>query len=257
MGRKSQPTDPQNQQKSYAYQSLQERIEQAGDARESEILADVVAVQHCESRKLGALLHVGAHHAHSREILLHAAADIRKHALNRFEAIVDAPAEKQYGQAHQRRWRQRHQSQRPVYPQHHRHGQHQRQRSLAPVHDARSEHHAYCVHVVGGARQDVARANATVEIRIKRDQPPEQLVAEIVLDVARDPDQDHPHPVLEEALDSRSPGQDSAETEHHAQRNAGRQRVNGSAHHQRQRRAKEIFHHQRAESQRETASITP
>src|SRR5450631_2372426 len=47
-----------------------------------------------------------------------------------------------------------------------------------------------------------------VIVRRKLHQVPEQVVAQVVFDIARDPDDDHPHPVLEQALDRRQPYQE-------------------------------------------------
>ena len=75
------------------------------------------------------------------------------------------------------------------------------------------EHHADGIQVVGGARHDVAGAHAAVEIRGERDQVAEQVVAQIVLDVARDADEDHAHPVLEEAFHQRRPSRQAGEAQ--------------------------------------------
>ena len=47
--------------------------------------------------------------------------------------------------------------------------QHERQAGLGPVHDARTEHHAHGVQVVGGARHDVAGARARRRNRARGD----------------------------------------------------------------------------------------
>ncbi len=65
--------------------------------------AHIILIQHFELADLGLLLRVSANHAHAREILLDAAADVGEHLLDRFEAIVNAAAEEDHRNAHQRR----------------------------------------------------------------------------------------------------------------------------------------------------------
>ena len=79
----------------------------------------------------------------------------------------------------------------------------------------------------------------------------EQIVAQIVLDVARDADDDHAHPELEHALDQRQADEQTGEAQQPGQAEGVRQRVNGGADHQRLRRAGDILEHQRTHAQRQ------
>ena len=158
---------------------------------------DVILVEQLELVQLGFFLRVGADHPHARQILLHPAADIGKHLLDHFEAVVNALAEQHHRDAHQRRRNQADQRELPIHRQHDGDGEHRGEHGLGPVHDARAQHHAHGVQIVGGARHDVAGAIAGVEIGRERHQVREQLIAKIEFDVARNADQDHAHPILE------------------------------------------------------------
>jgi len=55
------------------------------------------------------------------------------------------------------------------------------------------------------ARQNIAGAHAAIKFRVERDQSRKDVVAEIEFNIARDPDRNHAHPVLEHALRERNP----------------------------------------------------
>ena len=91
---------PQHRQEGEADERLQQRLEDARDAHQADILRDVGAVQLLEVAQLGLFLHEGPHHAHTGQILLHAAADIGEHGLDAFEAGMNGAPEKDHRQAH-------------------------------------------------------------------------------------------------------------------------------------------------------------
>ncbi len=74
-----------------------------------------VLVQFLEAAHFGLLLHEGADHAHAGEVLLHAAGDIGEHRLDLLEAVVDAPAEEDHGEADGGRRQHGEQRQPPVH----------------------------------------------------------------------------------------------------------------------------------------------
>jgi hypothetical protein len=114
---------------------------------------------------------------------------------------VDAPTEENHGGAHKRRRNQAQQGETPIHSDHDADQEERGEEGLGKVHDARPQHHAHGVEIVGGARHDVPGTVAGVEILRQRDDVREQIVAQIELNVARQADQDHPHPILEEPLD--------------------------------------------------------
>ncbi len=120
-----------------------------------------------------------------------------------FETIVDAAAEQDHRNAHQRRGNQAEQCQPPIYLRHHANQEDRGEECFGEVHDARAQHHADRVQIVGGAGHDVAGAVFRVEVLRERDNVREQIVAQIELDVAGQADQDDAHPILEESLDQR------------------------------------------------------
>ena len=80
------------------------------------------------------------------------------------------------------------------------HGQHHSEQSCGAVHDSGPEHHADLIEVVGGARHQLAGAVAHVELGLHGEQAIEQVVAQVVLDIAREADQDPARPEGEDAL---------------------------------------------------------
>src|SRR5688572_9887744 len=101
-GQQTAPTDEQHDQESHADQRLEHRHEQAAGEAEPQILADVIAVEMLEAIDFSLFLRIGADYPDTREILLHAAADIGKQRLNPLEALMDYAAELDHGEAHER-----------------------------------------------------------------------------------------------------------------------------------------------------------
>ncbi len=165
----------------------------------ADILVYVILVQQFELPDLRFLLRVSPNHTHTREIFLDAAADVGKHLLDGFEAIVNAASEQDHRHADHRRGNEAEQRQPPIHPGHDGNQKESGEECLGEVHDAGAEHHANRVQIVGGARHDVAGAVFRVEVLRERDNVREQIVTEIELDVARQADEDHAHPVLEDS----------------------------------------------------------
>jgi hypothetical protein len=248
---------PEHRQKGEADERLQQGLEDARDAHQPDILRDICAVQFFEVAQLGLFLHEGAHHAHAGQVLLHAATDIRKHGLDALKARVNGTPEEDHRQAHQGRRQDGQGCQTPIHNDHDDDGQQESKAGFGPIHNARAEHHADSVQVVGRARHDVAGAHAAVIIRRKLHQVTEQIVTQVVFDVARDPDDDHAHPVLKEALDGGEPHQQSSEAQKSAEAEGVRKRVDRRADHQRLHGARDIFQHQRSQAQRQPPAIAP
>src|SRR5439155_17631619 len=136
----------------------------------------------------GAFLRVGPDYSNAREVLLYAAADVGEHGLDLFETVVNAAAENHDDERDQRRRYESDHGKPPIGPQHDRNGEHGSERRLGPVHDSGAEHHTDRVKVVRGARHDVAGPIFCVETRGERYEMREEAIAEVVLDVAGDAD---------------------------------------------------------------------
>jgi hypothetical protein len=84
-----------------------------------------------------------------------------------------------------------------------------------------------------------------------------KLVAEIVFDIAGDADQDDAHPILKDALEDRKAHQDGRELKDDLEAEAGGERIDASADHQRKRSTENILQHQRPHAQGQAAAIAP
>ncbi len=215
------PSRPQHDQHGHAHQGFEHRHEGARKPSQPDVLPDVIQVELLEQPQLGLLLHVGADHANSRDVLLGAAADVGEHSLDVLEAVVNPASEQAHSQADERGGQERYQREAPVHIEHDGSHDDERETGLGSVHEPRPEHHAHRVQIVGGARHDVAGAHAPVEIRRKRGEPPEEVVAKVVLDVPGDADQDHAHPILEDALEGGEAHDGGRKPQHRLEAEAG------------------------------------
>ena len=151
----------------------------------------------------GYLLHVGANHARSGEVLLGARGDVGEHGLDLFKAFVNLPAEVLDDDA-------RHgQGQEGVEGEFGADFHHVDQRAdgedqrVGGIHDGGAEQHAHRIQVVGGARHDVAGAGALIVGIGEALEVLEQVVAQIEFDVARDTNHDPARQELEDSLTER------------------------------------------------------
>ena len=188
---------PQHRQEGQPDQRFEQRLEDARDSHQPDILRNITAVQFLETAYFSAFLYESPDHADAGQIFLHAAADIGKHGLDALEPRMNGAPEENYRQADQGRRQHGQQCQAPIHRDHDNDGQQKRQAGLGPVHDARAEHHAHGVQIVGGARHNVSGAHARVIVRRQLHQMAEQVVAQVVFDIARNAYDDHAHPVLE------------------------------------------------------------
>ena len=177
MGQQARSAGVQDDDERDANQALQQRIESPREQRQTQILRNVGLVHGLELGHFLLFLHISANHADAGEMFLDAARDVAEHGLNRFKTVVDLASKEDDGEAHEGRGCQRNQRQLPVDRHHHDQRQNQRQAGFEQVHQARAEHHAHGIQVVRGARHDVAGAEFGVEIRGKRHQFGEQIVA--------------------------------------------------------------------------------
>ena len=78
-------------------------------------------------------------------------------------------------------------------------GDDEREDRRGRVHDRGADHHAHGVEIVRGARHQVARAIGLVERERKAFEVREEIVAQVVFDIARDADDDSAHQEAEDA----------------------------------------------------------
>ena len=107
------------------------------------------------------------------------------------------------------------------------------------------------------ARQNIAGAHAAIKFRVERDQSRKDVVAEIEFNIARDPDRNHAHPVLEHALRERNPANSAQNSKMRRSLNPRFRSIGRETHHQRLGYGKRILDRQRAESQCECAPVSP
>ena len=181
-------------------QELQQGIEAAPDADQPEAGLDIVGIGSGEPADLGRALVVGPQHAQAGQVLLHPDADPGEVLLDGLELLVRAAAEVSYRQRDQRHGREDDQSEQPVRPSHD--GEHRRDHNpdLGRVHQPRPQQGAHLGEVVGHPRHQVAGAVALVKRPIQRDQVGADVVAQVVLDIARDRDQNPAHRILRDSL---------------------------------------------------------
>ena len=149
-----------------------------------------------------------AHHAHAGEVLLHARGQQRELRLHRLEAALDALAEEPHRERDQRQRQQRVEREARTDRQHQEHGGGAHRERVDQIHEAGTEHHAHRGQIVGRARHQLAGAMGLEVLRGQLQETPEEIVAQIELDVARHADHEVAHPVLEGAASDRDDEQD-------------------------------------------------
>ncbi len=105
-----------------------------------------------------------------------------------------------HGNRSERQGRYSQQGEPPVKVQHETDGGHAHHQRVGRVHDPGADHIPHRVQVVGELRHQIAGTVLGVISRRKPHEVRKQIVAEVVLDVARDSDQDPAHPELENSL---------------------------------------------------------
>ena len=126
----------------------------------------------------------------------------------------------------ERKRQQRNQGQAHIDGQHEEHADNERQRGGGRVHHGGADHHSHGTQVVSGTRHQVARA-VMLEVRIETLEVGEEIVAEVMLDVARCADDDPAHQEAEYSADGRKQ-EDRAAIETHLRRvDTARQIVDG------------------------------
>ena len=159
----------------------------------------VLGVGDSEPLQLRLFLAVGAHDADARQRFLGDGADVGQLRLDLLEPLVDGAPEELHRQGHERQRDQREQREPCVDGQHQDEGHHEPEQRVRGIHHRRSDHLAHGVQVVGGAGHQVAGATRLevgdrhlLELR-------EEVVAHVVLDIARRPDEDAAHEEPEDA----------------------------------------------------------
>ena len=184
----------------HADESHESRKKQAPGSDQLDVALDVIPVDAIEGFDFRLFLRIGANDANAREIFLRARGKRAQSGLDPFRKPVNDPAEVIHGDDYKRHRQQD--------PQRETRGQldHEIEREdacgnrVGRVHDARAEHHADGVEVISGARHQVARAVADIEFRLEFYQPGEQIIAQVVFDLARDSDQNPSRPEREKSF---------------------------------------------------------
>ena len=193
---------PEHQQRTQAEQQRQAGVERPLQANQPAVARDVLLVGLAELREFGALLAVRPHDSHARQVLLRHGAQLGELLLDALEPPVDRRAEDLDRHRDKRQRQQRDHRQPRIDRDHQDDGDDEHERGLGRIHHRWPGHHADGVEVVGRTRHQVAGPAFLVERRRQALQVPEEIVAEVVLHVPRDADDDLPH---EEPEDSRRP----------------------------------------------------
>ena len=184
-----------------AENELERGPQHAHQLHQAQCAADILAIEPLEEADLRLLAREGANQPHAGVILLGLRGNIGEAGLNALEALVNLASDILHEDAGQRHGRQRHQREPGTDAQHENQRKNAQENGVRAVHEPRTEQHAHRVQVVGHARHDVAGAIALVEARVLRFQLAEQVVAQVELDLARDPDQNPALRIHENALD--------------------------------------------------------
>jgi hypothetical protein len=190
---------PQHQQRTDPEEERHARVEQSLQPDQAPVPPHVLFVRAPEALELRGLLAVRPDDAHARERFLDDRADVRELCLDRLEAAVDGTAEPLDRNGHERERHERDERQPRIDRQHHRDGDDEREDRRGRVHHRGADHHAHGVEIVRGARHQVSRAVGLVERERKALEAAEEVVAQVVFDLARDADDDSAHQVAEDA----------------------------------------------------------
>ena len=193
---------------------------------------------------LGLLLGKGAHHAHAGQVLPDPFGQVGIERLDGFKPVVNLPAKKGDRHGDQRQRRQGQHRQPGIEIQHHADGRHAGGHRVGRVHDAGAQHVAHGVQVVGELRHQIAGTILGVVPRRETQQMSEEIVAQVVLDVARNPDQDPAHPELKERLGQGNEDEQGREEEHGSADAPGRETVNSLFQDERQAGTQGLGHSQ-------------
>lgn len=202
---------PHDEEEGEADEGLEQGVEDAGIAGEAEIGADVILIESFEFAELGLFLRVGADDADAVEVFLNAAGDVAELGLDELEALVDLLAEVNDDEADEGGGDEGDEGELPVDAGHDGDGEEGGEDGFDPVHDAGAEHHADLIEVVGGAGHEVAGAHGLVVGGAEQEEVGEDVVADVVLDVAGDADEDEAHEVLQDAAGEAEQNDDEGE----------------------------------------------
>ena len=214
------------------------------EPRQRHVAPQVLLAQQGEARHFARLLAVRAHDARAGEVLLRARRERGEVLLHGLEAVVHHPPEPHHQDRDQHRRQHREPGELEVDPRHAPECEDAAEDGVREVHDGRAGGHAHGAQVVGESRHDVARAHPREPPRVQREQPLEERIAQVVLDVPRQAvhhlahevaqraraqrDRHHHHADPPRRRDGRA-GAQAVETSREQARNRGRR--GGGAHH--------------------------
>src|SRR5579864_2251697 len=197
------PTQPQDQDDGQTQKQLQSRPEHAHQTRQRQAAPDIFLVGFLEQSNLRLLLDVSPDQPRAGKVLLGAGRDVGELRLNFFEALMNLLVEVLNGDAGQGQRRKSKQGELRADLQHEGQCRHGEDHGVGGVHDRRPQQHTHGVEIVGGTSHDVARSCLLVVAVGKALQAREEIVAQVVFDLARDADH---QPARQKLKDSLGPG---------------------------------------------------
>ncbi len=216
---------PQDDEPSEPEEERHARIEQALEPDEAPVAAQELLVGVREALELLLLLPVRLDDADAREGLLRNRAEVGELRLDLLEPRVNGSAEVAHRQRHERQRDERDQGQSHVDREHQPDGDNEQEDGAHRIHQGRSDHHAHGAQVAGRAGHQVAGPVGLIEGQRQALEVPEEVVADVVLDVARRADDDPPHEEAEDAADDRHADGEQRVDEQLARGDAARQVV--------------------------------
>ena len=181
---------PDNQHEPQANPKRQQRPHDRIDAHQPKVLLGVFPIQLVKGFDLGVLLSVGTHDTDTRDVLLRARRDLRKEVLDMLKTRVHLLAEELNSQRDQRHRHEQEQRQLPIHCKQNRQNEQYGEKSLQAVHDHRPGELSHCRKIVRRAGHQIAGAVFVKKREGLIDQSPVEILAQVVLDIARHADDD-------------------------------------------------------------------
>ena len=188
------------QQESHREEQFHAGPEETGNPDQSLVLRHEVQVHRVELRHLRFLLAEGADHPHAGEVFAHPLREFRIKRLDLLKAFVNLLAEELDPNGYEGHGNQAIQRQAPVQMHHQGNRCQAQHRRVGGIHDARPHHIAHRVQIVGELRHQVAGAVLSVVAWRQAHEMQEAIVAQIVFDIPRYPDQNPSHPESQNGL---------------------------------------------------------
>ena len=200
MGDHQVPARQQRDHHRNAQDEFQRGPQHAHQLNQPQRAGDVLAVEPLEQPDLRLLTRKGTHQTRPGVVLLGLRRDFRKAGLNALEAVVNLAPEVLHQDARQGHRCPGHHGQPGADPQQEKQRAHGEEDGVRTVHQRRAQQHAHGIQIVRQPGHDVARAIALIEARILPLQLPEEVVAQVELDLPRYADQNPALGIEKDAL---------------------------------------------------------